>query len=103
MKRITLAASLLLCATTPFAQGTEAPKHQCGPQPEYPGRLAMQSDMRRNGFERAIKAYQECMKKLIADRQAAMKANEDSANAAIAEYNDAMKKINADQKAAASN
>lgn len=100
MKRITLAAFLILCATTPFAQGTEVPKHQCGPRPEYPGRLAMQSDMRRSAFEREIKAYQECMKKFIADRQAAMRASEDSANAAIAEYNDAMKKINADQAAA---
>jgi hypothetical protein len=100
MKRITLAALLLAGATTPFAQVPEVPKHQCEPKPEYPGRLAMQSDTRRGLFERELKTYKACMDKYLADRKAIMKANEDSANAAINEYNSVMKKINEDQTAA---
>ncbi|MGZ5037201.1 MAG: hypothetical protein ACXWG1_01620 [Usitatibacter sp.] len=101
MKRITLAAFLLAAATTPFAQTTaEAPKHKCEPKPEYPGRLAMQSDTRRGLFERELKNYQTCMNAYLAERKAVMKANEDNANEAIAEYNAVMKKINEDQKAA---
>ena len=100
MKRIILAAALLACATTPFAQGSEVPKSQCDPKPEYPGRLAMQSDTRRGLFERELKTYKTCMDKYLADRKAAMKANEENANAAINEYNTVMKKINEDQTAA---
>jgi hypothetical protein len=100
MKRITLAAILLAAATTPFAQAPEAPKHKCEPKPEYPGRLAMQSDTRRGLFERELKNYQTCMNAYLAERKAVMKANEDNANEAISEYNAVMKKINEDQKAA---
>jgi hypothetical protein len=100
MKRIILAASLVFCATTPFAQGNDVPKPQCEPKPEYPGRLAMQSNLRADGFNKDIKRYQECMKKYIGERQAVSKANDDSANAAITEYNNAMKKINEAQEAA---
>jgi hypothetical protein len=100
MKRILLAASLVLCATTPFAQVADVPKHKCEPKPEYPGRIALQSDTRRKLYEREVKAYQECMNKYLDERKAAMKANEDNANAAIVEYNAVMKKLNADQEAA---
>lgn len=95
MKRIILAAALLACATTPFAQGSEVPKSQCDPKPEYPGRLVMQSDSRAKAFNNEVKKYAECMKKYVADRQAATKENSDAANAAIEEYNTVMKKINA--------
>ncbi len=94
MKRILLAAFLLAAATTPFAQSAEVPKSNCDPKPEYPGRLAMQSDTRRGLFERELKTYKTCMDKYLADRKAAMKANEENANAAIGEYNSVMKKIN---------
>jgi len=100
MKRIILAASLVLCATTPFAQVPEVPKHKCEPKPEYPGRLVLQSDTRRKVFERDIKNYKECMDAYLAERKAAMKANEENANAAISEYNELMKKLNAEQAAA---
>jgi hypothetical protein len=95
MKRIILAASLAFCVTTPFAQIPEIPKHNCTPKPEYPGRLAMQSDSRAKVFERDIKAYQACMNKYLDERKAMMKANEENANAAIAEYNEVMKSLNA--------
>jgi hypothetical protein len=100
MKRIILAASLVFCATTPFAQVTDVPKHKCEPKPEYPGRLAMQSDTRRGLFERELKQYKECMDKYLADRKASLKANEEAANAAIGDFNTVMKKINEDQTAA---
>lgn len=100
MKRIILAASLALCAATAFAQAPEVPKHKCEPTPEYPGRLAMQSDTRLRLYEREVKAYQACMNKYLDERKVAMKANEENANAAIAEYNAVMKKLNADQEAA---
>jgi len=100
MKRTLLAAFLLAAATTPFAQATDVPKAKCEPIPQYPGRLAMQSDSRRKLFERELATYKECMDKYLADRKAAMKANEENANAAIGDYNATMKKINADQTAA---
>jgi hypothetical protein len=95
MKRIILAAALLACATTPFAQAPDVPKLQCEPKPEYPGRLLMQSDTRAKIFNNELKKYADCMKKFVADRQAAAKENSDAANAAIEEYNNAVKKINA--------
>lgn len=96
MKRIILAASLALCATTPFAQTAEVPKHKCEPIPDYPGRLAMQSASRASLFDREMKQYKECMDKYLADRKGMLKANEEAANVAIAEYNAVIKKINDD-------
>ena len=95
MKRIILAAALLACATTPFAQSSEIPKPQCDPKPDYPGRLVMQSDTRAKAFNNEVKKYGECMKKYVADRQAASKENTDAANAAVEEYNAALKRMNA--------
>ena len=100
MKRFVIAAALALAANVP-AVHAEVPKHKCEPKPEYPGRLAMQSDNRRKAFERELKTYQDCINAYLAERKAAMKAEEDAANQTIAEYNDAMKKINDAQKAAA--
>ncbi len=100
MKRTFLAAFLLAAVTTPFAQPMDVPKPKCEPTPEYPGRLAMQSDSRRKSFERELAVYKECMDKYLADRKASLKANEDGANAAISDYNSVMKKINEAQKAA---
>jgi hypothetical protein len=95
MKRIILAAALLAVATTPFAQATDIPKPQCEPKPEYPGRLVMQSDTRAKIFNNELKKYADCMKKFVADRQAAAKENSEAANAAVEDYNVVMKKVNA--------
>ena len=100
MKRFVIASALALAANVPLAQA-EVPKNKCEPKPEYPGRLAMQSDNRRKAFERELKTYQECINNYLAERKAAMKAEEDAANSTIAEYNEAMKKINDAQKEAA--
>src|SRR5207237_4994939 len=104
MKRILPALAAALFAAAAFGQAaapTDVPPAKCEPKPEYPGRLGMQSDIRRKAFERDVKNYQECMNKYLEARKVTMKANEDAANEAIAEYNALMKKINADQKAAA--
>ena len=107
MKRIALAASLAVTAGLAFAQAdapkapvADVPKASCGEKPEYPGRLAMQSDLRRNAFKRDIDKYKDCMMGYVDARKAAYKANFDAANAAIAEYNDHMKKIAAEQESA---
>jgi hypothetical protein len=102
MKRFAVAAAFAVAAGMPAAYA-EVPKPKCEPKPEYPGRLAMQSDNRRRAFERDLKAYQECINAYLAERKAAMKAEEDAANTTITEYNALMKKINDDQKAGAEN
>jgi hypothetical protein len=102
MKRFAVAAAFAVAAGMPAAYA-EVPKPKCEPKPEYPGRLAMQSDNKRRAFERDLKAYQECINAYLAERKAAMKAEEDAANTTITEYNALMKKINDDQKAGAEN
>jgi Spy/CpxP family protein refolding chaperone len=103
MKRIALAASLLLAASAAFAQAPapaparpapEVPKPKCEPKPEFPGRLAMTSDSRRRLFQREYKDYSDCMKAYVQDRQAASEANLAAGNAAVVEFNDVAKKLN---------
>ena len=107
MKRTLLAATLLASAALAFAQAEapkapppDIPKPNCGEKPEYPGKLAMQSDLRRNSFKREVDKYKECMMGYVEARKAAYKGHFDAATAAIAEYNDVMKKIAAEQEAA---
>lgn len=101
MKRITLAAVLAAFAFPALAQNSpEPPKPKCEPKPEYPGRLAMQSESRRRLFERELKTFKECMQAYIDQRKVAASAEAAAGNAAIEDYNNVMKKINADQEAA---
>jgi hypothetical protein len=107
MKRIALAATLLVSAgfalaqaTAPAAAPVEVPKPKCEPKPEYPGKLAMQSDLRRNSFKREIDAYKACMLGYVEEQKVRQQSHLGAANAAIQEYNDTMKKIAADQDAA---
>jgi len=108
MKRIALAAALLATAGLALAQAeapkapapVDVPKPKCEPKPEYPGRLAMQSDLRRNAFTREINAYKTCMMAYVEDHKAAQHAHLQAANNAIQEYNETMKKIAAEQEAA---
>ena len=97
MKRFLLAASVAVYVAIPAACLAEVPKPKCEPKPEYPGRLALQSDVRKKSFEAELTKYKDCVNAYLADRKAGMKAEEDAANAAIADYNDVMKKINAAQ------
>ena len=107
MKRTVLATALILSAGVAFAQApaapaapTDVPKPSCGTKPEYPGKLAMQSDLRRNSFKREIDAYKACMMAFVEEYKAKQANAFAAANAAIQEYNDTMKKISADQEAA---
>ena len=105
MKRIALAATLLVSTGLALAQGAapvppvDVPKPKCEPKPEYPGKLAMQSDLRRNSFKREIDAYKACMMAFVEEYKVKQATAFAAANAAIAEYNDTMKKISADQEA----
>ncbi len=107
MKRTALAAALLATAGIALAQApagspapADVPKPNCGAKPDYPGKLAMQSDLRRNSFKREIDAYKTCMMAFVEQHKAQQASHFAAANAAIAEYNDTMKKIAADQEAA---
>ena|ERR1700682_3791294 len=106
MKRFALAATLVLAASAAFAQAPapapapDVPKAKCEPKPEFPGRLAMQSDTRRKLFEREFKTYADCMRAYVEERNAAAKANMEAGNAAVTEYNDAAKKVNDAREAA---
>ncbi len=107
MKKTALAATLLLTTGLAFAQAdapkapaADVPKPSCGETPTYPGKLAMQSDLRRNSFKREVDKYKECIMAFVEARKTAYKVNLDAANAAISQYNDVMKKLAADQEAA---
>lgn len=100
MKRIVLAAAVAACASLGPVQAADVPKAKCEPKPEYPGRLAMQSETRRNSFRKELEAYKNCVNAYVNEHKATMKAEEEAINAAITDYNETMKKIEADQKAA---
>jgi len=107
MKKTLLAATLLATAGLAFAQADASkgppaamPKPNCGEKPSYPGKLAMQSDLRRNAFKRDIDKYKECVMAFIEDHKAQQKMHFDAANNAIQDYNETMKKIAAEQEAA---
>jgi hypothetical protein len=108
MKKLVLAATLIAASGLALAQADapkpapvpEVPKAKCEPKPEYPGRLAMQSDLRRNAFTREITAYKNCMMQYVEDHKAQQQAHLQAANGAIQEYNTTMKKIAAEQEEA---
>jgi hypothetical protein len=108
MKRFAIAAAIALAFAIPAAHAADpaspavpaVPAAKCDPRPEYPGRLALQSDTRAKEFRKELDTYKDCVNAYLADRKAAVKANEDAANAIIAEYNATMKKINEAQTAA---
>src|SRR3954454_22782510 len=102
MKILALAAAgALACglATSSFAQapGTapaEVPKPNCSTPPNLPGEKMMEDNTIRRRFEREVKAYGDCVKAYVGERQASAnalqsqaKAQADAANAAINEYN----------------
>ena len=108
MKQQALAAAFCLGATLAFAQAPEAPaqpagdaiKHKCEPRPEYPGRLAMQTERQRTNFQKQIKTYETCIKAYVEERKAVILANQAAVNAAVEEYNGTVSAINKAQEAA---
>jgi hypothetical protein len=103
MKRLTIAAALVLGATTTtltFAQAQpEVPKFKCEPRPELPGERMMEEVSVRKRFQSDLDAFKKCMNNYLDERKAVIKANENAANAAIEDYNATMKKLADEQKA----
>ncbi len=103
MKKPALAAGLVLAATAAVAQNTsstpapQVPKHSCE-APAVPGATRRQDLREMDRFNKAAKAYKECMQAYIAERQAASKAQIDAANAAAEEYNQTVKKMEEELK-----
>lgn len=102
MKSLCLAAAALLIAGAAAAQTmTDVPAMKCEPKPELPGERMMEEPTVRRRFERDMKAYGDCVKAYVAERQAAAKSYQeaakaqiDAANSAIVEYNAFAKQTN---------
>ncbi len=83
MRKTTLAAMLALGSTLAVAQAV--PPMDCGVTPEYPGRLG--SSYQKQTYDKALKAYEKCVKAYVEQRQVASKAHFDAAQKAIDDYN----------------
>ena len=108
MKHLSLvAAALLLGATAAGAQqpaaapAADIPQMKCEPKPTVPGARMMEDPGIRRRVEREMKAYGDCVKAYVAERQAAAKslqeaakANADAGNIAVNEYNAFVKQMN---------
>jgi hypothetical protein len=80
-------------AAAPQSAAAAKPKHNCV-KPEYPGRLAMDSELRTKSFNREVTAYKDCIQKFASDQNEIVKAAIAAANAAVDEYNQHMKDLN---------
>jgi hypothetical protein len=98
MKRILLVTALM-AATAAFAQQpVDVPKLKCEPKPVLPGPRMREETSAMKGFNRDLDKYKQCMTAYLDERKAAIKANEEAANAAVKEFNDTMKALNDAQK-----
>lgn len=110
MKKIVPALVLAAFASPAFSQAPAAaaapvidvPKIDCPGKPSWPGRIA--SDGQKKLFDQQLKAYGDCVKAWLDQRQAAVrtahataKAHTDAANAVIAEYNEYLGKLKSEQ------
>jgi len=99
---VTIAAALLLGATTTLAFGqvpTDVPKPKCDPKPQLPSARMMEEPSVAKRFKGEVDGYKKCVTTYLDERKAIIKANETAANAAIEEYNGAMKALADAQKA----
>src|ERR1700675_3858786 len=83
MKRLALATLLALGTTLAAAQAV--PPLDCGPTPEYPGRLG--SDTQKRTFDKAYRVFDKCVRQYVEDRKAAINANEAAAQKAVDDFN----------------
>ena len=98
MKRLLL-ASAVLAASPAFAQSSnDIPKPSCN-KPQMPGEMMRSEASVTKRFNQDLDKWTKCMKDYIDERQKAMKANEDAANAAIKDYNETVKALNDAAKA----
>ena len=105
MKRTALALALALGATAAYAQApatpaATVPPAKCEPKPVYPGAKAIQHDMKREAFQKELKAYQDCVKSYVAERKAFIEASNAAIRAAVEEHNAVLTKFREDQDAA---
>jgi hypothetical protein len=91
----TLVLALFACAavaqTPPAATAAPVPKASCGKVEPHPGRMA--SENARKSWAKDVTAWQECMRKYIADTQAQANALVSAANGAIDDFNNTTKEI----------
>ena len=93
MKRLLL-AGVSLAASAAFAQSpADIPKASCD-KPQMPGEMMRSDPSVTKRFNADLDKWTKCMREYIDQRQKAMKANEDAANAAIKDYNDTVKALN---------
>lgn len=98
MKRL-LTVSALLAASSAFAQApADIAKPSCD-KPQMPGEMMRSDPSVTRRFNQDLDKWTKCMKEYIDERQKAMKANEEAANAAIKDYNDTVKALNEAGKA----
>ena len=76
----------------PAAAPADMPKPKCEAPGDYPSKLS--SDNQRRMWGKSRDTYLECMKKFIAEQQAAAEPHIKAGNAAIADYNAAIKRFN---------
>ena len=105
MNRFALALGLALGPPPPLAQAPAAPDAtvppaKCEPKPAYPGAKAIQHDMKREQFQKELKAYQDCVKNYVAERKAYIEASNAAIRTAVEEHNAVMTKIREEQDAA---
>ena len=95
-----LLAGIVLAASSAFAQAPAAsvPKVSCE-KPKMPGEMMRSDASVTKRYNQDVENWQKCMKGYIDERQAAMKANEEAANAAIKDYNETIKSMNEAAKA----
>lgn len=100
LPRTALAAASLILAVQAVAQ-TPAPTpapvvnvapHACTKPGEFPGRVAQQPRILK--WSNDVRAYTECLKAYVAERNASIDANAKQAKSAIDEYNAAVKDFN---------
>ena len=80
----------LRCVTPPAV-----PPHACE-KPEFPGKVSVDAKIKR--WINEFKAYTECLKAYIAERNAVIEANAKSAKAAVDEFNSSVTEFNATMK-----
>ena len=106
MNRTALALALALGATAALAQAPAAPaapqvpQASCEPKPAYPGAKAIQHDMKREAFQKELKAYQDCIRNYVGERKAYIEASNAAIRTAVEEHNAVMSKIREAQDAA---
>lgn len=105
MKRTALAVALVLGATAAYAQApatpaATVPPAKCEPKPAYPGVKAIQNDMKRELFQKELKAYQDCVRNYVAERKAHIEASNAAIRTTVEEHNAIMTRIREEQDAA---